>query len=124
MTITNDPLIQTKNIECPAQQKTLLVHVVKITNCTHFYHYTCILPYCIVIIVQQKKKNTMFDDHVLLVHVYIAPTMLTELLYPLQCGDTPLHLAARGGYTVCVEHFLSATGIDVNIINIVSWSIE
>ena len=61
------------------------------------------------------------DDHVLHVHVYIVPTMLTELLYPLQDGCTPLHYAAKGGHT-CVEYLLSTPGIDVNIKNEVSWS--
>ena len=48
--------------------------------------------------------------------------MLTEILYPLQDGNTPLHLAARGGHTTCVEYLLSAPGIDidVNITNRVS----
>ena len=55
------------------------------------------------------------DDHVLRVHVYIVPTMLTELLYPLQNGNTPLHLAAMSGHTACVERLLSNLGIDVNI---------
>ena len=41
--------------------------------------------------------------------------MLTELLYPLQNGITPLHLAATKGYTTCVERILSRPGIDVNI---------
>ena len=46
-----------------------------------------------------------------------------ELLYPLQWGGTPLHLAAREGHTTCVEHLLSTPGIDVNIMNVwVSWS--
>ena len=48
--------------------------------------------------------------------------MLAELLYPLQDGHTPLHLAAWGGYTTCVEHLLSTPGIDVNIKDKVSWS--
>ena len=47
--------------------------------------------------------------------------MLTELLYPLQDGDTPLHLAAWEGYTTIVEHFLSTPGIDVNTKDKVSW---
>ena len=64
------------------------------------------------------------DNHVLYVHVYIVPTMLTELLYPLQHGDTPLHLAALKGHTTCVEHLLSTPGIDVNIKDGVSRSIE
>ena len=65
------------------------------------------------------------DDHVLHVHVYIVPTMLAELLYPLQRGgDTPLHLAASGHHTTCVEHLLSTPGIDVNIKDEVSWSTE
>ena len=41
--------------------------------------------------------------------------MLTQLLYPLQYDYTPLHLAARGGRTACVDRLLSAPGIDVNI---------
>ena len=60
--------------------------------------------------------------HVLHVHVYIVPTMLTELLYPLQDGCTPLHFAAMGGHTTCVEHLLSTPGIDVNIKDWVSYS--
>ena len=58
------------------------------------------------------------------VHVYIVPTMLTELLCPLKVGYTPLHLAARGGCITCVERLLSTAGIDVNIKGKVSWSTE
>ena len=47
--------------------------------------------------------------------------MLTELLYPLQDGDTLLHLVASGGHTTCVEHLLSTPGIDVNVKDEVSW---
>ena len=51
--------------------------------------------------------------------------MLTELLYPLQWGGhTPLHIAAKGGHTTCVEHLLSTPGIDVNIEDMVSWSMS
>ena len=47
--------------------------------------------------------------------------MWTELLYPLQDGDTPLHCAAREGHTTCVDHrLLSIPGIDVNIKDVVS----
>ena len=49
--------------------------------------------------------------------------MLTELLYPLQSGDTPLHFALMRGHTTCVERLLSTPGIDVNIRRHVSWSI-
>ena len=41
--------------------------------------------------------------------------------HPLQLDITPLHLAAEGGHTTCVEHLLSIPGIDVNIKNRVSW---
>ena len=53
--------------------------------------------------------------------MYFEPTMLTELLYmymymyPLQYGYTPLHDAAKGGYSTIVKHLLSTPGIDVNI---------
>ena len=56
------------------------------------------------------------DDHVLHVHVYIVPTILTELLYPLQGGHTPLHYAVKEGHTTCVEHLLSTPGIDVDTV--------
>ena len=46
------------------------------------------------------------------------------LLYPHQDGDTPLHLALRKGHTTCVECLFSAPGIDINIKDGVSWSIE
>ena len=48
--------------------------------------------------------------------------MLTELLYTLQDGNTPLHYATWGGHTTCVERLLSTPGIDVNVINKVSGS--
>ena len=54
----------------------------------------------------------------------IHVSMLTELLYPLQYGYTPLHYAAEGGHTTCVENLLSTPGIDVNIKDRVSWFIE
>ena len=61
------------------------------------------------------------DDHVLHVHVYFVPTLLIELLYPLQYhGYTPLHIAAMEGHTACVEHLVSTPGIDVNIKDMVS----
>ena len=44
-----------------------------------------------------------------------------ELLYPLQCGHTPLHLAARRGHTTCVKRLFSTPGIDVNIKDEVNW---
>ena len=64
-----------------------------------------------------KHVIQRFNAHVLHIHVYIVPTMLTELhvLYPLQDGDTPLHFAAWRGHTTCLEHLLSTPGIDVNI---------
>ena len=51
--------------------------------------------------------------------MYIIPTMLTEILYPLQDCYTPLHLAARGAHTTVVEHLLSIPGIDVNVMDVV-----
>ena len=51
-------------------------------------------------------------------------TCVPHLLYPLQDGDTPLHLALRHGHTTYVECLLSAPGIDINIKDGVSWSIE
>ena len=55
-------------------------------------------------------------------YMCIVPTLLTELLYPLQYGHTPLHLAANGGYTACVEQLLFTPGIDVNTKDKVSCS--
>ena len=47
---------------------------------------------------------------------FFRPTItISTVLYPLQYGFTPLHYAARGGHTTCVEHLLSTPGIDVNI---------
>ena len=60
----------------------------------------------------------------LMLHVYIVPTMLTELIYPLQLGDTLLHLAAEKGRTKCMKRLLFTPGINVNIKNKVSWSID
>ena len=48
--------------------------------------------------------------------------MFNELLYPFQIGNTPLHLAAKGGHTACVEHLLSSPGIDVNKVSC-NWAI-
>ena len=53
--------------------------------------------------------NGVVDDH--------------ELLYPLQDGNTPLHFAAMGGHTTCMECLLSAPGIHVNIKNKVASAI-
>ena len=52
--------------------------------------------------------------------------MLADLLYPLQYGDTPLQLAAEGGYYTwsCLERLLSTPGIDVNFKGDVSLCIE
>ena len=55
---------------------------------------------------------------------YIVPAIFAELLYTLQSGDTPLHLAASRGHITCLERLLSTPGIDVSIKNKVSWSIE
>ena len=50
---------------------------------------------------------------------------LTELLYPLQYGRIMLlFYAAMGGHTTCVERLLSTPGIDVNIQDGVSWSVN
>ena len=57
-------------------------------------------------------------------YMYMLPTVLTEKLYPLQLGQTPLHLAVGGAQTTCVERLLSTPGIDVNIKDKVNWSIE
>ena len=45
----------------------------------------------------------------------ITPTMLTERLYPLQDGHTPLSLAMAGYNPACVEHLLSTRGTDASI---------
>ena len=86
--------------------------------------YVCVHISGFIHVFEESMLMTMYIVHVLHVHVYIAPTMLSELLYPLQSGNIPLHLAARGGHILCVEHLLSTPGIDVNIKNEVSWSTE
>ena len=48
-------------------------------------------------------------------YMHIYQCILTE-----QSSDRPLHYAAKGGHTACVEHLLSSSGIDVNITNGVS----
>ena len=55
-------------------------------------------------------------------YMYMYTLYPTELLYPLQGGDTPLHLATKGRHTTCAERLLSTPGIDVNIHDKVSWS--
>ena len=50
--------------------------------------------------------------------------MLADLLYQFQAEYAPLHLAARGGHTACVERLLSTPGIDVNITDEVTWPTE
>ena len=49
--------------------------------------------------------------------MYNENELFTELLYPLQRSYTPLHYAACGDRTTCVERLLSTPGIDVNIKN-------
>ena len=100
------------------------ITILQVLTFNSHIHHTCTLTY----VQNYERLHTCIlrghvDDHLLHVHVYIAPTMLTELLYPLQCRNTPLHLAAEKGHTACVEHLLSTPGIDVNIQNRVSWSI-
>ena len=55
-------------------------------------------------------------------YMYMYTLYPTELLYPLQGGDTPLLLAVKG-HTTCVERLLSTPGIDVNIKDKVSSTI-
>ena len=59
--------------------------------------------------------DTPLVEGAMLIYMYIVPNMLTELLYPLQNGHTPLHLAAERCHTACVKRLLSTPGIDVNI---------
>ena len=40
----------------------------------------------------------------------------------IQDGFNPLHCAAEGGHTACVEHLLSTPGIDVNKVSC-NWAI-
>ena len=79
----------------------------------------CIMHASVCTLVMLYMKGHV-DDHVLQIHVCIVPTVLTELLYPLQDGKAPLHHAAMRGHTTCMEYLLSTPGIDVNIKNVVS----
>ena len=66
-------------------------------------------------------QQLMYSVAIVQMHV----PMLTGKLPQLKDkGDTPLHLAAWGGHTTCVECLLSAPGIDVTITKWVSWSNE
>ena len=62
--------------------------------------------------------NGLAHDYV--VHVHMTIVSNAQPFYSLQYGDTPLHLALRGGHTSCVEHLVSTPGIDVNMNNEVS----
>ena len=53
--------------------------------------------------------------------MYIVSTMLADLLYPLQDGDTLLNVALKKGHTIYVERLLSTPGIDVTTKDKVSW---
>ena len=71
------------------------------------------------------KSFTCIHTCILWYHC-ILQILSTCMFYPLhdQSGFTPLHLAANGGRTTCVERLLSTPGVDVNIKDRVSWSIE
>ena len=57
--------------------------------------------------------------------MHFAHSMLSELLYTIQWdGDTPLHVAVQGDHITCAERLLSTPGIDINIKNKVSWSVQ
>ena len=51
-------------------------------------------------------------------------SILIVLLYPLQDGNTPLHLALSEGHTTYVECLLSTSDLDINIKNEVGWCNE
>ena len=91
-------------------------------QCVHSISNVCIMHVNVYTLMMLYMEGHV-DNHVLHVHVYIAPTMLAELLYPLQYATTPLHDATKRGHITCVEHLLSTPGIDVNIKDWVSWSI-
>ena len=61
----------------------------------------------------------MFSDSCNFLFLICLVTCLFNL--PFQNGDTPLHLAARGGHTNCMESLLTTADINVNIQDMVSW---
>ena len=71
-------------------------------------------------------SDLMFEGAMLMTMYYMymctlyPPCTLNLCTFDLQGGDTPLHLAAMGGHTTCVEHLLFTPGIDVNIKSMVS----
>ena len=70
------------------------------------------------------RRLHVLEPSTCVLQVQCETIMLIELLYPLQGGFTPLHIATTKDCTACMERLLSAPGIDVNIQNAVSWSIE
>ena len=73
--------------------------------------------------VQLSHSNYPYGNYIYnCVHSLASCFSIVLLMYPLQLGHTPLHLAAKGGHTTCVEHLISTPGIDVNIKDMrVSW---
>ena len=72
------------------------------------------------------NQTTYYSVAMALTCVHCTHHVVPTMLYPLQNSQTPLHLATsprRGGHTECVEHLISAPGVDVNIEDGVSWYI-
>ena len=103
--------------------KNMQTHIIEVSICKRLYMDTSMICVCIFFICRvcitlhiicNRAVKGHVDDHACTTCT-IVPTMLTELLHPLQFGFTALHDAARGGHTTCVEYLLSTPGIEVNI---------
>ena len=65
----------------------------------------------------------MWCAYVCLYGLHVVTMYYCIYLHLQEYGYTPLHLAAKGGHTACVEHLLSTPGIDVNIKDMVSYTV-
>ena len=66
----------------------------------------------------------LFVIYITYIMLYMYISLKCKIICIFQEGASPLVLAVSGGHSTCVEHLLSAPGIDVNIKDMVSVTIE